>query len=213
MQKIFALTGTTLALFGTANLLAPRAGEWTIGPIIRGKNYSVNMPLKPVPTRNGWSFDFPSPNRAAGHVHYVTFDPGVIENKSRIVVRYRVTAAPETKFVPQEQHFLPGTVSLVIQRQGDNWSARGRYEHYRWYSPSAAVQQITPGVHQMAVSLNDPRWTSVYGKAAGAHPADFREALENASRVGLVFGSTSGRGHGVFATSHASFELLNFEID
>jgi hypothetical protein len=207
------LIGSLLALTGSAALATPWANEWTIGPIIRGKNYSANMPLQPDPTRNGWAFDFPYPNRSAGHVHYVSFDPGSLGGKSRIVVNYRVTADRRTQFVPQEQPQLAGTVSLVIQRRGDSWNAKGRYEHYRWHSPAEHVHEITPGVRRMVIDLNNPGWTSVLGKRAGDNPKAFRDSLVQTGKVGLVFGSSAARGHGVFATAPAKFELLSFDIE
>lgn len=215
MRNYLVLCLLGLAAVASAALAAtPPASHWEIGPIIRGKNYSVGMPLQPTPTRNGWTFDFPYDSRADGHVHYVTFTPGPLTGKSRIVVRYRVESAPGTRFVPQEQPHLPGTVSLFLQRRGDNWSAKGRYAFYRWYAPAHTVQQISRGVHQMTVALDDPQWVAVVG---GINPSDSRgafiDALEYVDRVGLVFGSTSARGHGVFATAPARFELLSFSIE
>ncbi len=207
------ILGAVLAFAGSAALAASSAADWTIGPHIRGKNYSVGMPLQPTPTRSGWTIDFPYPNRSAGHVHYVTYDPGSLAGKSRIVVRYQVEAERGTRFVPQEHPELPGTVSMVIQQRGDSWNARGRFEHYRWYSPIAHVQQITPGEHQMTLSLDDPGWISVLGRRADANPRAFRDALANSAQVGLVFGSSSARGHGVYTTAPARFELLDFRVE
>ncbi len=201
------------ALGSIAIAAVPLAQQWEIGPIIRGKNYSVGMPLQPVATSTGWYFDFPYNSRADGHVHYVTFAPGSLAGKSQIVVRYKVTAAQGTRFVPQEHPELPGAVSLFFQRRGDTWSATGRYEHYRWYAPNQAVQNIAPGVHQMTVSLRDPEWISVFGKNPSENPAAYAAALRDTDRLGLVFGSTSARGHGVFATAPARFELLSFVVE
>lgn len=203
-----------LAALGSVAMAAtPAASGWEIGPIIRGKNYSVGMPLQPAPTRTGWSFDFPHSSRAAGHVHYVTFEPGPLADKSSITVRYRVDAAKGTRFVPQEHPHLPGTVSLFFQRRGDNWTARGRYNFFRWYAPAHSVQEISPGTYRMTVRLDDPRWTPVMGGEAGNHQEAFRAALADPAKVGLVFGSTAARGHGVFATAPARFELLGFAIE
>jgi hypothetical protein len=217
MRKSFIVAAAGLLAGATTLVASPAAaalgGDWEIGPIIRGKNYSVGMPLRPTPTRTGWTFDFPYASRSAGHVHYVTFDPGSLDRASRIVVRYRVDAAPGTRFVPQESPELPGTVSLFLQRGGDNWSARGAYDLFRWYAPGETVQPLAPGTHEMTVSLRDPQWGSVYGKPAGQNTAAFEDALANASRVGLVFGSTAARGHGVFATAPARFTLLDFRIE
>lgn len=211
------MRNTIILALAAAVMAAPAAaavdGDWIIGPVIRGKNYSVGMPQRPTPTRAGWTFDFPSSSREAGHVHYVTFNPGPLTDASRIVVRYRVEAAAGTRFVPQENPELPGTVSLVIQRGGDNWSAKGAYEFFRWYAPGNTVQELAPGTHEMVVSLRDPNWGSVYGKPASGNAGAFETALAGASNIGLVFGSTSGRGHGVFATAPARFTLVDFRIE
>ena len=206
-----ALALATLAIAAQAQ--TPPAAAWEIGPWIKGKNYSVGMPLRPAPTRAGWAFDFPATTRADGHVHYVTFHPGALTGKSRIVVRYRVDAKPGTRFVPQEYPDSPGTVSLFLQRRGDTWTAKGRYDQFRWYAPNATVQAIGPGIHTMTVRLGDPEWISVWGVKSGANRENFQAALADPWRIGLVFGSTEARGHGVFATAPARFELIDFRIE
>lgn len=214
MKTAFTLAAVGLATIGSVALAAaPAIQRWDIGPNIRGKNYSVGMPSSPTPTRNGWYFDFPYPNRSAGHVHYVSFAPESLVGKSKLIMRYRVTGARGVRFVPQEHQDLPGTVSLYFQRGGDSWSARGRYEFYRWYAPANTIQRIAPGVHQMTVDLNDPAWISVMGRTTDVNPAAFADAKRNASKIGLNFGSTSARGHGVFSTAPARFELFDFRIE
>ena len=210
-RALAVLTALTL-LAGASPAAAQDAASWEIGPIIRGKNYSQGMPLRPQPTRTGWSFDFPVGSREAGHVHYVTFRPGPIAPRSRIVVRYRVDARAGTRFVPQESPELRGTVSLYFQRRGDNWTAKGRYEYFRWYAPGATVREIAPGEHEISVRLDDPNWISVQARTAGSNPAALQAALADIDRIGLVFGSTAARGHGVYATAPARFTLLSFRI-
>lgn len=188
-----------------------RADSWQIGPIIRGRNYSVGMPLRPSPARRGWYVDFPYPNARAGHVHYITHRPGPLTGKRRIVVRYRIDAAPGVRFVPQQQPRLPATISLVIQRRGDNWSGRGGYNFYRWYAPRHTVQLLRPGVHQMVVELGRG-WVPVSGGRAAADPRAFAQALADVDRVGLVLGSAGRRGHGVYATGPARLTVLDFRI-
>ena len=213
MQRHALAALTTFALIaGAGPATAQNAASWEIGPIIRGKNYSQGMPLRPQPTRTGWSFDFPVGSREAGHVHYVTFRPGPVSSRSRIVVRYRVDTRAGTRFVPQESPELPATVSLYLQRRGDSWSAKGRYEHYRWYAPLGTVQEIAPGEHEISVRLDDPQWISVLGRTAGANPGAIEAALADIDQMGLVFGSTAARGHGVYATAPARFTLLSFRI-
>ena len=213
MRKRLIFSGFALVLGASVAVAAtPPANSWEIGPIIRGKNYSVGMPLRPAATQDGWTFDFPVGSRKAGHVHYVTFDPGRLSAASRIVVRYRVDAAPGTRFLPQEQPNRPGTVSLFLQRRGDNWSARGRYESYRWYVPGRAVIPLAPGTHTVTVRL-DEEWGNVNSTTSFQDPAAFRAALEDTARLGIAFGSTTLRSHGVYATGPARFTLLALDIE
>lgn len=212
MNRIL-LSAAAIACVASAALAAAPATQWEIGPIIRGKNYSVGMPLTPKPERSGWSFAFPVGSAAAGHVHYVTSRPESLAGKSRIVVRYRIDAAPGTRFVPQANPDRAGTVSLYLQRRGDNWNAKGRYQFYRWYAPAASVRELAPGVGEISVTLDDPQWISVLGQPAGSNRAALEDALADVERVGLVFGSSNARGHGVYATKPATFTLLSFRID
>lgn len=208
------LLAVVLAL-GTAVAVAaaPAASEWEIGPVIRGKNYSVGMPPAPRPERGGWSFDFPVGSKAAGHVHYVTFHPGTLAGKTRIIVRYRVDAPAGTRFVPQANPDRAGTVSLYLQRRGDDWNARGRYQYYRWYAPAATVRELAPGIGEISVALDDPQWISVLGRPAATDPGALEDALADVERIGLVFGSSNARGHGVYATAPAKFTLTALRVE
>ena len=126
-------------------------------------------------------------------------------------MRYRVDAARGVRFMSREQPDQPATISLVFQQRGDNWSGRGRYESYRWYAPAQTVAELTPGEHQMVVDLDDG-WTSVQGGPAAADPNGFRTAIDNAERVGIVFGWRNARGHGVYATGPARLTVTSFEV-
>ena len=217
-MRAMTIAATLLTLASTAAPSAavqpagsPGAYAWEIGPIIRSRNHSVGMPLQPTPSRQGWFFDFPYPSVGAGHVHYVTFNHGPLTGRTRIVMRYRVDAEPGVRFVAREAPGRPATISVVFQRRGDNWSGRGRYETYRWYAPSASVMQLTPGEHVMTVSLDDV-WWSVQGTASTADPMGFHDAIDAADRVGIVFGTTEARGHGVYATGPARLTVLSFQV-
>lgn len=189
------------------------AANWEIGPDVRGINYSVGMPLKPNPTgKRGWSFAFPYPSRDAGHVHAVTYNSGPLINASKLVMRYRIDAARSIRFEPQESPGQAGTVSLYFQRRGDNWSAKRKFEYYRWYIPAGSVREISRGEHEIVVNLSDPNWISVMGKPASTNPAYFREALAQTNQVGIAFGGPGGRAHGVYSTGPARFTLLEFRI-
>ena len=216
----FSSRGLTAALaLGVAATVAapvlaevPPAHAWEIGPIIKGRNYSVGMPLQPEDTREGITFDIPNIRERYGHVHYVTFDPGSLRGARSITMRYRVDAAPGTRFVPQESTEEQAYMSLFFQRRGDSWNAKGPYEHFRWYSPSDRKIPLRAGTHTVTFPLGGD-WISVYGKPSSQNPEAFRAALAQAGRVGFTFGSDSGRGHGVYATGRASFTLLDFEIE
>lgn len=206
-----------ICLLASAAILAepviaagPPADLWEIGPIIRGRNYSRNMPLHPDARAGGASFDIPGPTAADGHVHYVTIPTRPLAGARRITLTYRIDAAPGTRFVPQEHPDQAATLSLYFQRAGDGWTAR--QQDWRWYAPDARVMPLSRGTHTVSIGL-DENWIAMMGPAAHANPDGFREALEETARVGFVFGSASGRGHGVFATAPARFTVLDFRID
>ena len=211
----------TVALSAAVASMPPAAGpvqtsanavtDWTIGPAIRGRNYSQGMPLHPTMGRSGPYFDFPYPSADAGHVHYITQNIGPIPNARAISLRYRIDAAPGTRFVPQEYPDRDAILSLYIQRRGDNWLAKGDYQFYRWYSPTARVVDLEPGVHVLTINM-DENWVPVLGGTSQQYPEAFRDALAHADKVGFVMGSAGGRGHGVFAPAPARFTVLDFSV-
>jgi hypothetical protein len=187
-----------------------QAEAWSIGPVINGRNYSRRMPAQPSPyPGGGWYLDLP---RAPGSVHYLTFRHGSLAGKKRIVLRYRVEAAPGVRIVPRTAPNLPSILTAYIQRGGDDWSGVGPYETYRWYATFASHSPITTGEHQMAVPLNG-NWTAVQSSSARTNPAAFRAALGAADRIGFVLGGGDGFGHGVFATGPARLVVTSFRVE
>lgn len=186
------------------------AGDWVIGPIIHGRSHSRGMPLQPSsgPGR-AWHVDFP---QAPGSVHAVTFRHGTLAGKSRIVMRFRVEAAPGVRIVPRTAPALPSILTLYFQRAGDNWSGRGPYEAYRWYATFASRAPITPGQHKIIAPLN-ANWTAVQSSSARSNPGAFRDALANADQVGFVLGGGDGYGHGVQATGPARLIVTDFRVE
>ena len=183
---------------------------WTIGPIVRGRNYSRGMPLQPSPSRSG-GFEFAFP-QAPGSVHAVTFPHGSLAGKRRIVMRYRVDAAPGVQIVPRTAPNLPSMITLYFQRAGDDWSARGPFEAYRWYATFATQSPIRPGEHVLVAPLSG-NWTAVQSSNARTNPAAFRAALAEADQVGFVLGGGDGFGHGVRATGPARLVVTDFRIE
>lgn len=213
MRKFATLVTLPLAaaLIASASIAAgPPSSAWEIGPIIRGKNYSRGMPLRPDGGRQGPSFEIPGPTAADGHVHYVTVPTRPLEGARAIALRYRIDAAPGTRFVPQESPQLPATLSLYFQRAGDGWTTR--QPDWRWYAPTNRTMPLKPGTHTVRISL-DEDWIAMTGPGAHANPRGFAEALADTARVGFVFGSEGGRGHGVYATAPARFTILDFQVE
>ena len=188
----------------------PSASQWVIGPVIRWRNHSEGVPLHPTPRRGGgWQIDLPQ--RPSG-VHYVTFPLGSLAGKSRIVMRYRIEAAPGVRIVPSTAPAAPSILTLYFQRAGDNWSARGRFEAYRWYASFASHSPLKPGDYEISAPL-DGNWTAVMTSSARTNPAGFRAALAEADQVGFVLGGGDGFGHGVYATGPARLIVTEFRVE
>ena len=182
---------------------------WVIGPIIRGQNYSRGMPLHPSPApRGAFQIDLP---QAPGSVHYVTFPHGSLAGKNRIVMRYRIEAAPGVRILPRNYPTQAALITPYFQRSGDNWTAKGQFETYRWYG-TFATQPIQPGEHVIVAPLNG-NWTAVQTSSARSNPAAFRDAVVNADQVGFVLGGGDGYGHGVYATGRARLIVTEFRVE
>ena len=217
MTNRAAITLALLAACGDAAEASFRAtaspsnpDAWVIGPIIRGRNYSQRVPLHPSRGANGrWHIDLP---QAPGSVQYVTFRHGSLAGKSRIVMRFRIEAGPGARIVPVTAPQAPSIITLYFQRSGDNWSARGRFEAYRWYATFASRSPITPGEYQIVAPLTG-NWTAVQTSSARNNPAAFRDAIANADQVGFVLGGGDGYGHGVYATGRARLIVTTFRVE
>jgi hypothetical protein len=183
---------------------------WTIGPIVRGRNYSKGVPLRPTARRGGgWHVDIP---RAPGSVHAVTFSHGPLAGKRRIVMRFRIEAAPGTRLLASSDGRSAAMLTLYFQRGGDNWTGRGRFETYRWYATFATRTPLVPGDYVMAAPLDGP-WTAVGTSRARTSPAAFRAALAEADQVGFVLGGGDGFGHGISATGPARLVVTGFRVE
>ena len=186
------------------------ASDWTIGPIIRGRNYSRGMPLRPTARRGGgWQVELP---QAPNSIHYVTFRHGPLAGKRRIVMHYRIEAEPGVRIVPRTSPASPSMITLYIQQRGDDWSARGPYEAFRWFANFATQSPVTPGEHVLVAPLSG-NWSAVQWSTVQTNPAGFRTALANADQVGFVLGGGEGLGHGVYATGRARLIVKSFRIE
>jgi hypothetical protein len=209
--SLAAFAATALAAVPMALAAMPSAEQWEIGPWVRGKNFSVGMPAHPSPGPSG-SLVMEFPVAGSGEVDALTTSVGPLAGARQITLRYRVDAARGTRFIAHETPGEPATVSLYFQQAGDNWSGRGRFAFYRWYSPARAVVPLEPGQRTITVRL-DEAWTNVNGQPAHAVPAGYAAALRDTARIGLAFGSSSRRSHGVHTTGPARFTLLSLDIN
>ena len=208
VMNLRVLTVALLVVFACPALASDRGQDWQIGPEIRGKNYSEGVPSVMTDSHYGPSFVFPAgPN---GQVKYVTKKTGSLANAQSLTIRYRIDAAPRTRFVANERPGSPAMLSLYFQRRGDNWSAKNRYATYRWYSVNNKTLPLAPGEYSITIDFDD-EWRAVMGAQSRNNPAFF-DALRNAEHIGFVFGWSRGRGHGVHATGPARFTLLEFEL-
>ena len=213
-----AVIMVSLGLLAAAGIEAPAPARtsymnpsaWVIGPIVRGQSRSRGMPLHPSPgPGRGWHIDLPQPPRS---VHYVTFRHGPLAGKRRIVMRYRVEAAPGVRLFASSDGRSPSMITLYFQRRGDNWSGRGRFETYRWYATFATQSPLVPGERVMVAPLDGP-WTAVETSRAVTSPAAFRQAVAEADQVGFVMGGGDGFSHGVSATGPARLIVTDFRVE
>lgn len=202
-----AILAGTVAL--PAGARPPVAAAWEIGPVIDGRNYSVNVPPRPAPHRLGIAIDLP----LHGNVNYVTFRHGSLTGKRRIVMRYRLEAAPGVRIIPRKGGpQYPSILSLYFQRRGDTWSGRGPYEAYRWFSTFRTHMPVVPGEHELVARL-DENWTAVRRSTARTNPQAYHAAIAEADRVGFVLGGGDGYGHGVYATGPARLIVTEFRVE
>lgn len=181
---------------------APKQSGWVIGPTINGRNYSVGMPARPTLQGAGWWFDFPT--NPASHVHYVQwFSPPALSGESLIRARFRVTGGG---FVPQEFPDREATVSLMFQRKGDTWGEAT--EAFRWFSKEVRV--LAEGEFEIVAPLTFDHWFSTFSRG---READFAGAIREVENIAVLFGSTGGRGHGVYATQPSRFTLISLEVE
>lgn len=185
--------------------------QWTIGPVIKGKNYSVGMPSHPTACPPAL-FCIDLPGGPAVHAHYVTFRHGSLAGKTQIRMRYRVEMGPGVVIEPRTAPGSPSIVTLYFQRAGDDWSADGKYETFRWYAGFASQSPITVGEHEIVAPFTG-NWTATLTSSRESAPQQFAVALANADQVGFVLGGGDGLGHGVYSTGPARIVVTEFTVE
>ena len=193
-----------------ANIMEARS--WEIGPIIDGQNLSVGMPLNPAIHPEGWSIDIPYSTAGAGHVHYITVPTNSLSGKTKVTLTARLEMKDGVRLAPVKSPDSPSLLTLYFQRKGDNWSAQGEYEAYRWYASFATRVDLKSGDYVMEANF-DQNWTAILTSSRTTNPTGFQNAINDAGRIGFVLGGHDGLGHGVFATGPARLVVKSFKIE
>jgi hypothetical protein len=145
---------------------------------------SIGMPKKITD-----GFDFPMQGR--GEVHYVTRTvKGPITGS--LALTYTIEASDSAVFVACDGG-TPGRIAIHFQRKGDDWSARGSYAGYRWYSLNRPL--VAPGTHTISIPLDLANWIAVL-PTSRTQPL-FDAAKSRPARIGFTFGGSGNAGHGV----------------
>ena len=155
-----------------------------------------NVPPAPTMQGNGWHIDLPP---APGYVAYVSWiDQPLLREGQALTIRYRVEGGP---IIATEYPDSPADAGLMVQRRGDNLTARGKYAGYRWFCHQHFP--LTEGEHEFTIPLTVEHWGPVM---SDPQAASFSDCLREADSLNVVFGGAGGRGHGVFGSGR--FTLL-----
>lgn len=101
-----------------------------------------------------------------------------------------------------------GNVRLFIRRKGDDMSAVGDKQYFRFWSVGG-VRELEPGSFALTATLDPSRWSSVYGVRGDQAPEQFAATLRDAEFVGVTFGGGNFHGHGCFANGGSAM----FRVD
>jgi hypothetical protein len=139
-------------------------------------------------------------------IHYLT---KAVSTRINGPVTLTYTLAGDGVIVPTE-----GTgprMALYFQRNGDDWSAAGKYAAYRWYAKTRVT--IVNGTYTYTVALDYPNWGPVISSSTFNTLTNFEAAKTTPRRVGVVFGGSVGAGHGVCTTSGTStMKIVGFSF-
>jgi hypothetical protein len=175
-------------------------------------NKGIDHPWKP--SQADWSAEFSKGVTVDGNVismpvpqssaHYIT-KRGSLANATAMRVRFTLDRPVAAKSDPN----APASATLYFQRCGDDMSAEGDKEAYRWYASFATVYLPGPGTYEMSAPLSG-NWTAVKTSSRDTNPEGFAAAIADTCRIGFVLGGGTGLGHGV--TGPATLTIDEFEV-
>ena len=191
----------------------PATATWFLG-------FGIGTPPIMTPNDGTWYFDFPECAQATRcSVNYVqTALRARLKEGQTITMTFEITGDnPVFDYRTSPNNICgsgtPGTLSLYVQRAGDNLSGSGPYAFFRWY----ALPEATPlalGSFTFSVPLDASKWVPVYGGTAQANARGFAEAIADTVTVGFVLGGGCFAGHGIAVTSgKARLTLKSYIID
>lgn len=186
------LAGCLLWLFWLYKLVINRG--LVVGPWIKGRTRSKGYWWPWLKRQGrGWTIAF-KPN---ADLHAVLdYAARIPATAKALRFRYR---CERVNVWPAEALLSEPVVTLVLQRKGDDWSAKGNKASYRLYS---APMPLTDGEHDFTVPLEG--WTNVWGK-----PADMAAVTRDLSNIAVAFGHRGGRMHGV--GGKGAFTMIELE--
>lgn len=204
-SKLMRRAGLALLAASCVLLASCDDGDSRPAPV-RTSEWVVNdwEPASPGSARvNGNVLVIPAPPKSANYITKVAKPLDATD-----VIRFRFTLDGTVK--PAKDPDAPALATLYFQRRGDNWSASGQYETYRWYASFATVQLTGPGTYEIEAPLS-ARWTAVLTSNSVDQAAAFADAMANVESVGFVLGGGDGLGHGV--TGPATLTIHSFTIE
>jgi len=185
--------------------------------VVKGKASSSTAPA-PVPA-SGWqqqygnvAVDSATGNFTFGEPHYIVRAAPKLQPGQTIAMRFRIDGTGQLISV---QDGGQASVTLYMQRAGDNLSGAGVYQQYRYFGATAQLNDTAE--HTLSCQLNPDQWGDVFGQRGSDHPAEFAACVANAAVLGFVFGNpgAGATGHGATikaGTGTASFTLLDFSV-
>lgn len=202
-QKAASLSGGGVAV----DLTDP--ANWQFGPIVNGTTESPNMGAIRRTANGGFAFDVPPEDG----LHYLMASTKPLTGSSKITYTGNITLSPGAKLVPTTEPDGPSMMTPIFQRLGDDWTAQGAYEAYRWYGTPFTITPIKEGPFTIVADLN-ANWTAVLSSSKANNLAGFQQAIDNTGALGLVFGGGTGYGHGVYVVGGtATIEITGVKVE
>jgi hypothetical protein len=172
--------------------------------------YSKNCPDHPntvtIDGATAWTFNVKD-NRQPHYILRGASDSvrnAIKDSGSSLVVTMAI-AEEELKSVQDGGTDTYATV--MLQRQGDDLSGQGKFEHYRQWAGSKRIALVS-GLFEVTIPMDRTLWTGVFGKNA---PDDaWKGVLANLAKIGVTLGGKSDFGHGI--KGNGRITMRKFEV-